>query len=845
VRRRWKKLFFAFFIACFAWGEVGYAEEQASKAMLASRLGWVVDPTNTHCCFGYFYDPFVGVQRQSATIAPITVKADNVTFQQRGRSVLKGDVVISQPGREIKASTAYLLRDPNNPKDQSVDLQGQVVLHEPGKLIIGNMGYADLQSQFVRIREAYYRIAFGGNFKSPRLDDTVAWGKAEVIEREPNDVVKLKNASYTTCSPLNPTWSLHAGKIELNRDTGRGKAKNVRLDIKEVPVFYLPYFNFPIDKRRQTGLLFPTIATSNQQGFSFLQPFYWNIAPNYDDVITPAYYGNRGVQLNNDFRYLSRRSRGDFYFSYLPDDRAFEHFKTSAPSLYANTPSSPSLPDLESASNDRLGISWQHTTLFNEHWVGDINYNYVSDDYYLQNFSTLPGVVTPNQLLRQGQIVYKGSVWNFRGLLQNYLTLHPVNETPTQNQYNRMPELDLNANFPTKKSELNFKWDSQLVHFLQDTNPGAALPSPTGDRLNLQPAVSLPAMMPWGYVVPALQYQFTQYVISGQVQAENQVFTPSTINRGLPIFDIDSGLYFEKKNLSGGKYTQTLEPRLFYLLVPYTNQDQIPEFDTSLQPFGYTQLFLTNRFSGLDRMGDANQLSMSVTTRFLDQSSGQEVANLSVGQIVYFENRKVTYCTSPGCSDINDLPGATPANTIVSPIAAQGILNISRLWRVNGALAWDPTLGQTNNVSVDVAYHGMGNSVFNVGYNFLTLGDQVQTNPPTSTDSEINNLNQASASVSWPIQERWRIFSGLTYNISHVHAQNYLYGLEYDSCCWAMRVIGGRVFQSLNQNNNPVFNNTIFVQWQLKGLGNFGTSDPTHFLTGNIPGYRDTFGKTE
>lgn len=845
MKKIWINVILAFLAGYFIFIPAAFSAETIPKEVLAKQLGWVADPNSPNCCFGYFEDPLIGTQPAPLNKAPVTIKADEGTLLQQGQSVLRGNVEISQPGREISATTAYLNRDKSQADDQTIDLQGHVVVHEPGKLIIGKVGYVDLKTKLIRMQDTYYRLVFGHLPTSTHIYDTVGWGSAGMIERRPDGIVHLEKAAYTTCSPLKPTWMLHASSMDLDQKEGHGSAKHLVLDVKEVPVFYLPYFSFPLDKRRKSGFLFPSFGTSNRQGINLFFPYYWNIAPNYDDTITPAIYSHRNVQITNNFRYLTEHNTGEFYIAFLPNDSTFQAFKQSAPTLYANTPSSASLPDLEKSSNNRFAFSLQHVTNFNEHWSGDIHYSYVNDDYYLQDLTAPPGVIMPNQLLREGQVTYRGSVWNFKGLLQNYLTLHPVNQTPIDNQYSRMPEFDLTADFPSRESELNFQWESQFVNFMQDTAPGSP-PPPRGDRLNLQPTLRLPFNEPWGYVTPSVQYQFTQYIINGDVLANGTTYTPNTINRELPILNIDSGLYLDRTStFRGTTYTQTLEPRVFYLYVPYKNQNNIPEFDAGLPPFGYTQLFLTNRFTGIDRVGDANQISYGVSTRFLNQESSQEIASFGVGQIVYFSNRKVTYCTEgQDCQDINYSPGATPATTIVSPIAGQATFNVSRLWSVNGTLAWDPTLGKTNNGSVGLAYRAPGNRVLNLGYNFLTLGDQVQTNPPTSTDSAVNNLNQAAVSLSWPMYDRWRVFSGVTYNISHVHAQNYLYGLEYDSCCWAMRVVGGRVFQSLNQNNEPVFNNTIFIQWQLKGLGNFGSSDPTNFLTSNIPGYRNNFGQT-
>lgn len=822
---------------------VAYAQTDKSAFDIAQTLGWVPDPNCKTVCCGFYHDIYAGVVPAPLAEGPITITADQSTLHQTGISELSGKVVVSQPGRKISAEKAYLTRDVATGEFTQASLVGNVSLVEPGKFIAANRGQVDLRTHAARFEEAIYRIAFGDRLKRPQ-NQLVAWGRAESIARLSSGIFELRHATYSTCAPTNPTWQMSASRIDLDRKTGRGQARNIVLDLHGVPIFYCPYFDFPLDKRRKTGFLFPTVGGSNVLGYTLGIPYYFNLKPNFDDTFTPNLYTKRGVQLNNMFRYLTDTSQGSLYLSLLPNDQEFINFQQSAITQFAGTPSYSSINSLENSSANRWAIIFKNRTRFDEHWSSNIDYNFVSDDYYLQDFGLLPGQLTPNQLLRSGDISYQNEIWNFRAQLLNYLTLHPVNQTPIQNQYSQMPALELNGAFPTT-SGVDFGLNTQFVYFTEQTNPGSALLPPTGNRFNIQPSVSVPITELWGYFTPTLQYQLTQYSIDGIVQAQGEQFKDHNITRQLPIFNIDTGIYMDRYMQWGsGDYKQTLEPRLYYLYVPYSNQNDIPEFDTSYPPFTFNTLFTTNRFVGIDRQGDANQISYGFTTRLIDNETGNEKASASLGEIYYFQQRKVIFCTTQNCDDTLISPGATPIAPNFSPIAGRLTYHFTSVVGIQGDLAWDPALNQTNNGSVNVQYHPAKDTIFNMGYNFLRYGDALQTNPPTSPKSSINNLNQYSFSFAFPFTGRWSTLGGMTYNVSHIHPQTILGGLQYKSCCWAFRVVGGETFQSLNQNNNPIFNKGIYVQWQLKGLGNIGNSDPANFISQNIPGYENDFGKS-
>lgn len=824
-------------------------------ANIPEILGWVPLPSCENICCGYFQEPlapFLNMPLPPIETTSVVLNANQTLFNQSGPSALEGNVSITQPGRLISSNQAVMNRDTQTKEIKSVDLKGKVVLREPGRLVVAECGHVELHSKAGALLHAVYHFVLGGPEPFVESDLTCAsqpflitpeklplnaWGIAGSVEHKETGVIELRDATYTTCAPTSNTWKLAAGRIDLDPNVGRGYAYNTWLTVKGVPVFYTPYFNFPIDHRRKSGFLFPTMGHSSQSGYYFGLPYYWNIAPNYDATITPTLYSLRGMFTDGEFRYLDKWNSGTFTGGFIPHDNAFSSFKEQARQDYAGNPA---LNRLLDSSNSRGYFSWQDSTVFNQHWNGAIDYNYVSDDYFLEDFNSFSPLVT-NQLPRQAILNYNDDLISFNGRVQAYQTLHPVNLAPVSNPYQELPELNLNFHLPNRLPWLRFQENNQFAYFERAANPGEISTPPNAKRINIQPILSTPLEGLSGYFTPTLQFALTHYDIGHQVSGYS-----SDITRAMPLFNIDSGLFFDRYiRLFHGSYQQTLEPRAYYLYVPYRNQDSIPIFDSSLIPFSYDTMFLTNRFAGLDRIGDANQVTLALTTRLLNEQTGQEKFRASVGEIIYFRNRIVTTCTPPGtpgaastgviCVDPLNQVGATSPTEKVSPLAGQLFYKLASHWNATADGVWDIHLKKTINANVSLQYLPAPNHIINFGYNFLSSGD-----PLSATHTA--NLNQTSFSFAWPIEKRWQAVGGINYDLVHGYPQTYLYGLQYDSCCWAARVVAGRTFVGLSQNNNPIFNNAVYFQWQFKGLGNLGTSDPATFLTSNIPGYQDTFG---
>lgn len=837
----------------------------------ASKLGWISDPYAKNLCYGYFVEPLLdtsGAPILPPKQSPTTVTAGGPsTFSRKKPSVLTGHVVLLQPGRRVTADKAIIYHDPKTGKYKIIDLFGNIHAYEKGKLVVGETGHFDLINKTSTMKDVFYRVSLAPDIDvlhfahTPRMIDHdhveiiggTGWGHAKTAVQTRPGHTFFRHVTYSTCAPDRVQWHVMATKLKLNKESGRGTAHNAMLFLGPVPVFYSPYFNFPISKKRKTGFLYPSMGYGNQSGAQLDVPFYWNMAPNYDDTITPVFYSKRGVLFKNLFRYLKPNSSGMIGAQFIANDREFAHFKKDAKEKYQKLtpakqrPLQPSQARLHGASKNRYLLSWKDRSRLSRHWLSWIDYARASDDYFLQDFGNVPEVISTNRLLQKGEVEYADEHWLFTGIVQKYQTLHPINRQVMTNTYTMLPQLKLTGTFPNALHGLNLMWNSQVTYFTRTLiNP--RYQSINGGRFNIRPGVSLPLNWMWGYFVPTIQLDATQYNLQHQITGR-----PSHIFRTLPIINLHSGIYFDRQlTLHGHDYLQTLEPEIFYLYVPYHDQRAIPLFDSGLIPFDYMQLFSTNRFSGLDRMGDANQLSLALTTRFINNETGVEKFRFSIGQILYFRRRRVMRCGASStnwkgapaafkkCNDYDLGFGAVSSKTHTSPIAALTSYHFNRYASINGAVAWDTHTNHAVTGSFYYSYSPALNHIINVGYSFIRNGN-LMPSPLRATAGSKNDLSQIFVDGSWPITNHWSIVGIVDYNISHQHPQTYLAGLEYNTCCLRIRFVGGRTFSNLDRDGNFVFQNAFYLQIAFKGLGNVGTNSISNILASSIGGYVDPF----
>ncbi|MCK5355466.1 MAG: LPS assembly protein LptD, partial [Methyloprofundus sp.] len=425
-------------------------------------------------------------------------------------------------------------------------------------------------------------------------------GSAGVVYRDSPTFSRYKDVTYTACEPGNQDWMLHASKMKVNDETGRVAIKHGWMEFKSVPVMYFPYGSFPVDDRRLSGLLTPTIGLSQRSGFDISLPFYWNIAPNYDLTLTPRYMTERGFMMGTDFRYLWHNSTGEINVEVMPEDQQTDEL--------------------------RWGGSYQHTTRFTENLKLAIDANYVSDNAY---FSDLDGTLGVNNRKRylesDAHLSYTLPWMALTTRVENFQNIDP-NSKDSNVPYRRLPQVKLDMFKTLDSFPLALALDSEYVYFQRHYPDG----KPEGQRFNIKPSVSFPFVSPSGFIVPKVALQHTQYWLNDSAKYDD------SLSKTLPVVSLDTGLFFERDFDS---LTHTIEPRLYYLYVPYVDQSDIPNFDTSQYDFNSNQLFRDNEFNGVDKTQNANQITAALTTRLV--GNGRDRLKLTVGEIFYFADRKV------------------------------------------------------------------------------------------------------------------------------------------------------------------------------------------------------------
>lgn len=819
--------------------------DSLARESVANQLGWISAPINQ--CQGYYLEapfPYSPPSEQDT----VQVTGNETLFAQHGTSIME-EAILSRSGQEIRAKKAYLYRDPLTGKLSVAEMIGDVRLREPNTLIIGKKGRYYFPTKTKSLLDVVYRSTLNhpahptdSSKKAHKITSMTAWGEAHEASQAEPGIYELWQTSYTTCPPTNPSWHVKASHIVLNKNTGRGYATHARLYVKNMPIFYAPYLNFPIDDRRKTGFLWPTIGHSSKWGEYFLAPFYWNIAPNFDMTITPAILSARGLQLSDHVRYLTSTSEGDLNISILPYDRKFQDFQNNPPPSPTAAEQNPNITQAElnrllGANPTRKGFFWRDDSHFNDRWSSHVDFNYASDDYYMQDLGSKLNEVTENQLLQEGDLYYKSPNWNFTGRVQAYETLHPFQAPLTLNQYRRFPQLELNGDYPDQPLGLDYFVTNDVTHFEIRNTPGNIANLPTGNRLHTQPGVSLPLSWPYFYINPRIQLALTDYNLYQTTQTK----APNSKHRAVPIFDIASKIALNRDtSFFGHAFQQTLEPQAYYTYIPYRNQSSIPIFDTTVNTLVYDQLFNYNRFSGIDRIGDANQLGVGVATRLIDQTSGFEKVRLGIGEILYFSNRRVTLCNDQSCTDN---PSNNDNHRRLSPISGLFNYNINPAWSLGTNAIWNPVTKQMDNTTVSLHYQADEVRMINFGYSYLHSGDVLAggTTNTQQNQQQNNNLKVTDISFAWPMVRDISAVGRWTQDWSENRFQNLFYGIQYDTCCWAMQLVAGRSFTGL-VNSAPQYNNEVYVQFALKGLGNIGTGNPSNALN-NISGYKTQFGQ--
>lgn len=804
-----------------AWPQCGI------KGSTACYKDWIVSPETHPLCGGYFLEPippFPGQKKIVLPNQPITVTAERGQFIPVGPSTLEGHVHLIQGNRQILADEAKIYRNSDSGKIENIEALGNVKIYEPGLSLKGNQASISMLEDKKILQCAEYRLY-------PRH----AHGSASQITAFGKDKMILEEATYTTCNPFQNTWVLKAKKITLNKITGRGHSYHTRLYLNKIPIFYFPYFDFPIDDRRQTGFLNSHVGFTSLSGLEITTPFYWNLAPNYDATFTPRLLSKRGIDMIAQTRYISNLSSGNIQASILPDDRAYKKFRKEKLDFHPKISNNdPRVLALKRGNNTRRSLFAHQVTRFNPNLRSQFDFQTVSDDNYFVDLGANLRAANTTQLLRQGELVYADWYNNALLRVQGFQTLHPFDGPITIAPYRRLPQFHFQNVYPDLDCGLHWAFSGDYSHFTNKKDPITALRPTVGDRSYIRPSISYPLFAPGWFFKPRLQWNMTTYSLSRSRFAVERHY-PKRPTLTVPLFDIDSGLIFERyMSVCRIPYVQTLEPRAYYLWVPYRNQNTLPNFDTALSGFDFNQLFRDNRFSGFDRIGDTHQLTLALTSRFLIDSTGAERLSATLGQIVYFKKRKVTLCNSklnPHCIK-QELPDY---KRHVSNYVGAVRYHLQEPLTFNATGQWNPIKTRVDEVATWLQYQPDEFNVINLGYLYLR-NNPVQLDPITGLPRK---LKQAETSFAYTLNENWRLLSRIQYDLGFDRVNEVLAGLEYQGCCTALRFTVIRYLQPNDfiDGKRP-YRHGFYIQFVFKGLTAIGNNNVSSVLTRSIPGYR-------
>jgi LPS-assembly protein len=631
----------------------------------------------------------------------------------------------------------------------------------------------------------YKRDTETGFFRAPRffVAEANAHGDAKEIRFNGPDHYEAVDASYTTCVAPHPDWYLRGEQLEVDNLRKVGTARNVSVHFLDVPVLYAPWLQFPLSNERKSGFLTPTLGSTGVRGFEISTPYYLNLAPNYDATLTPRYMTKRGLQMGAQFRYL------------LGDD-------TSPLGVAVGEMNAEFLPHDRSTGENRYALAWKHNEQFAPWLGGFINLNKVSDDKYFADFADRIAVTSQKTLPREAGIVATHGPWSFLARAQSFQTLQDP-EAPVVPPYNRLPQV-LASLSDTDWLGLTWSGTGEYARFTQDQL------APTGERFVLYPTAAFHRQGAAWFFTARAGVHMREYTLDRTTAALPEQHPSYAI----PITSLDAGLVFERDvTVLDTPLTQTLEPRAFYVYIPYKNQTDAPVFDTALDDFNFSQLFAENRYIGNDRVGDANQLTLALTSRYLDRETGAERLRLAVGQRFYFQDQRVS---------LNEpLRSASTSDFLVG---AEG--RLSEAWSLASLLQYNLDASDVERFNVGLRNTPAPRPALNATWRY--------TRALADATGGLEQIKQIDLSGQWPVSDRWTLIGRWNYSVADHKTLEAVAGIEYNADCWVLRVVGQRLTTTTQQATT-----SVFVQLELNGLARVGTS-PLELLRRSVPGYLPT-----
>ncbi len=807
-----------------------------------AELDWVPSANAGHCA-GSYVDPLAGLSRDgnSPETSNLKVTADTGQLEETSeRFVLEGGIAFEQGYRQGRSDRAEVLQ-----AEDRIILDGNVQLREPGLLIRANSAQINTGTNTGTAQNVHF-VAHNDHIR----------GQADRLDIQGDGIYKLTGSSYTTCEPISRAWDMEAGEINIDKNTGIGTAKHAVLHLQSVPVAYVPYMQFPVDDRRMTGFLWPSFSQSSRSGFEMAAPYYLNLAPQADATITPRYIDTRGMMYEVETRYRSPVDEWSLGMAYLNKDEQYRDdlIEQNVNDKLNAVPSLPVTPsDYAVEADNRWLINLTERGILGAGWRSRIDYTRVSDEDYFRDLDTVSIEARRQTHLEQtAELKYTNDLWDFNASVEDHQTLGDDNKE----QYALLPHLELFKTATGESFQPDWLLSADYSFFDSDTQI-------RGQRLYVEPGITLPMRWAAGYITPTVKVRHVSYALNDS--NENGVvysyppLGPSPVmtwpgdpdftrpkagsdisgrpSATVPMASLDAGLFFERDLTWGDSpYLQTLEPRLYYLYAEYEDQDNLPNFDTAEVDFSYTQLFRESRFNGYDRLDDADQTTVGLMSRFIDQQSGREVLNLAAGQIFYNRDRRVS--TTPGVS-FDTSPH--------SEIAAEAVFTPSDSFKFTSSISWDPGTNKTSEGGVLGQWKPTEQTLLNLGYRYRRQDPELDPDTGKLVNADVD---QVEFSAVVPLNYQWRLFARWHYDITDNNSLETLGGIEYESCCWMVRAVYQEAIDGVLDSNNNNFVSSddyetdyaFYLQFQLKGLGDLADKVDS-VLDNAIPGFSRMTGR--
>ncbi|WP_330541045.1 LPS assembly protein LptD [Aeromonas hydrophila] len=762
-------------------------------------------PPATGILDGLCYDYVPKIEKlapgKDANAQPVEVDADRLEAKQGGTAVYQGDVKVRQGVRKFDSDYAEL-----DQKSRDVIAIGNIYYNDGQITVTSDKTLkSNLDTKNSELEEGKYQV-----HGSP-----VRGSADRVTMTNNNQNITLEGAQYTTCPPGQEVWTLKAGSIDIDQTEVFGEAWNASLWLYDYPVFYFPYINFPIKDERKTGLLYPGYTQSSKNGMDITQPFYWNIAPNYDATITSRFMDRRGLMEQVQFRYMPDPAHvGSLYFENLANDKQYEE-----------------TPSLNQAMSDghRYLLNANHTSLFADNAMRvSIDYTKVRDrDYnYFNDFSPKVGTQVENQLQQSLMAGYFQPNWNINTEVRTYQILLANAQQP----HELMPRID--HNYYQQGSWYDLAWNTEITKFgynnaqAIEQNKGGAY---TGTRVYTAPTLTMPLINEAGYYLDS-QYKlmYTRYdqevpdnmsqafldlfdpsskgPLTGTGQQDNVTLNEGIITRTLPSFRLKGGMTFERnQNWFGGDANQTLEPEFQYLYVPYKNQDNIGVYDSTSMRQDYYSLFSDRRYAGLDRISDSNRVSIGLTSRVYDEA-GDERIRLAVAQAFDFVAPRVKL-----------YPSETLNTNTRSPLSFEGDAKINEQWFAHAGAQYDVDQSRLSSANSAVEYR-REKLISQLNHRFVR-----DANYDLENKGQVTDLNQIGLLLTTPLNDQWHLYGGYYQELNQSVKSDRKVGLKYDSCCWSINFNLEWVNTPDNVTMRPTSERSLGIQFEMKGLGSVGT----------------------